>query len=1060
MKGKSQGVQKSEEEQVEEEMRTMFPSYEAEFSLEASEDEKTDRDEEDYVEEALLWKLQEGDLWEISQLHKSFVHSIEPIALPVLKDHLIEIHALRYTAAHGLFLPLANSIPASLDSRLWTHLIACQHLHAQIQGNTSESEDGKLNQSQKNKPFDLYHNPDTWRARKCLDVLRGLRNRIHELLDDWPDHPTLQQILMVVERILSFSIVSPLMRFLVGLEMVLGKCQEWEMNAHRKVSLFLHLETITALVIEWRKLELHSWSRLLDTVTFEMEEEAGKWWFHLYGSLKQDHSVESLFELDETLRKFIEDSPIGQVEARLGFLHAFATELTQSDGSVGRHLWNLYDFYAQFLPLVREKILIMRRPIEKELKDFVKISRWNDLNYWAVKEAVDKSHRTLHKHTKAFKAVLNIPMREGVLKGNEKLQEDKPAPSGLWDKKQEHLVSPEPILPLSSHVLEEKDSLLRHIPRARTLIKEILAKHSIDHAQEIDDFTSQKGLLGSVKAKAKAWTSLPALSGTLTLLPNTKQGQWLDEKLRDCQGYYFKSIYRYDNLEILALSPAKELGLPVIHRIQGITPQFLERIQHELSKCLEALVEFNLVLESHPGEVDDVFAISPAVPFRESMVPRNFPMNVDVVQTLKTRCESAIGKLMGILQQDASDQKLHLSQDDILKQKESLNEAVKEISGLKAASVVLSEALASPIQHLHSAISCVKCEHGNWIDDIAAAAISIDKAKLEADIEAITESILLGIQAMYKQMTEIESKETEGFNLPDVNVQDEMWQRLHGNNKLGEWLQDLHSHDHLIHLPSSLQGKLKEMETLVSLYEALELSVLCTEIAGLRSSTKLLSVILGIFCQLLSKGFCLPSESMEEGGASDELPTKFEDIRDGGLGEGEGIEDISERIESEDQLEGAQRPGDKEPQADKDLKEEEKGVEMSGDFEGKLQDVSEKEDNQEGDDEEDNDQEEQELDKQMGETDNGADTLDEKIWGDKEEEKDEREGELKEDGGKGGEEEGEEELAPKGEDKEKLEDLEKEEKERKGEGKKPDKDGDVDDDQMNPLHVISESRQG
>ena len=217
-------------------------------------------------------------------------------------------------------------------------------------------------------------------------------------------------------------------------------------------------------------------------------------------------------------------------------------------------------------------------------------------------------------------------------------------------------------------------------------------------------------------------------------------------------------------------------------------------------------MEFSLVLESHPGEVGDVFAISPAVPFRESMIPRNHPLGVDEAKTLKTRCESVITKLIGILQQNASNQKRHLSQDDILKQKESLDEAVKEISGLKAASVVLSGALASPIQQLHFAISHVECEHRNWVDDMTTAAISMDKAKLEADIETMTESILLGIQAMYKQMTEIESKESEGFNLPDVKVQDVMWQQLHGNNKLREWLQDLHLHDCLIRLPGSLLG--------------------------------------------------------------------------------------------------------------------------------------------------------------------------------------------------------------------------------------------------------------
>lgn len=57
-----------------------------------------------------------------------------------------------------------------------------------------------------------------------------------------------------------------------------------------------------------------------------------------------------------------------------------------------------------------------------------------------------------------------------------------------------------------------------------------------------------------------------------------------------------------------------------------------------------------------------------------------------------------------------------------------------------------------------------------------------------------------------------------------------------------------------------------------------------------------------------------------------------------GLGEGEGEKDVSERIESEDQLDDAQPAGqEKEQEEDKDCKEEDKGIEMSEDFESKLQ---------------------------------------------------------------------------------------------------------------------------
>lgn len=93
------------------------------------------------------------------------------------------------------------------------------------------------------------------------------------------------QITVVIERILAFSLSSPLAKFLNGLEILLSKSQvggnkaiyvksimcfsyymrlrvvvvfsqDWENNASRTVSLRNELETITQLIIQWRKLEL------------------------------------------------------------------------------------------------------------------------------------------------------------------------------------------------------------------------------------------------------------------------------------------------------------------------------------------------------------------------------------------------------------------------------------------------------------------------------------------------------------------------------------------------------------------------------------------------------------------------------------------------------------------------------------------------------------------------------------------------------------------------------------------------------------------------------------
>lgn len=37
-----------------------------------------------------------------------------------------------------------------------------------------------------------------------------------------------------------------------------------------------------------------------------------------------------------------------------------------------------------------ERIAFVRKPIETELKEFVKIAKWNDINFYALKESVKK----------------------------------------------------------------------------------------------------------------------------------------------------------------------------------------------------------------------------------------------------------------------------------------------------------------------------------------------------------------------------------------------------------------------------------------------------------------------------------------------------------------------------------------------------------------------------------------------------------------------------------------------------------------------------------------------
>lgn len=82
-------------------------------------------------------------------------------------------------------------------------------------------------------------------------------------------------------------------------------------------------------------------------------------------------------------------------------------------------------------------------------------------------------------------------------------------------------------------------------------------------------------------------------------------------------------------------------------------------------------------------------------------------------------------------------------------------------------------------------------------------------------------------------------------------------------------------------------------------YLNLSQNLLVNLLAAHRATSKLLSVLLSIFTDLASKGFCVPPE-IEEG--EGEGATEFEDIEGGGIGEGEGMKDVSDQIENEDQV--------------------------------------------------------------------------------------------------------------------------------------------------------------
>ena len=152
-----------------------------------------------------------------------------------------------------------------------------------------------------------------------------------------------------------------------------------------------------------------------------------------------------------------------------------------------------------------------------------------------------------------------------------------------------------------------------------------------------------------------------------------------------------------------------------------------------------------------------------------------------------------------------------------------------------------------------------------------------------------------------------------------------------------------------------------------------------------RSLAKLNYVLVRVFRVLIAKGYCADniSNGDDGDGERDVGGMTFEDDQDGtGMGEGDGKQDVTDQLESEEQLLGLKNKdqGDNptDQQDSKELNEEEakQGMEMEGDFEGDLFDVPDQsqEDEHDGDDDE-------ELDREMGDgPDKNEDIIDEKMW--------------------------------------------------------------------------------
>ncbi|KAL0028971.1 hypothetical protein WJX77_009058 [Trebouxia sp. C0004] len=255
----------------------------------------------------------------------------------------------------------------------------------------------------------------------------SLKARLEQLLVEWPEHPVLVQLSAICDRLTGLSVQSPLKAALTGLELLLARAQVWEESAAKHVSLARELEAVAALATRWRKLELAAWRNLLNTTRSRHAAGAHRTWFHLYRLVleqppeahAEEEGRQQIQQVAIAVEQFLQTSTVGEYEQRLNMVwsfrcHALVQCQIQSQNpqrwtAIAAALYNTYRYYKQFLALMQKAIADGLAELEKQLEDFVRLAKWEDRGYYAMKATTERNQRQLHRLTRRGEEALSQP---------------------------------------------------------------------------------------------------------------------------------------------------------------------------------------------------------------------------------------------------------------------------------------------------------------------------------------------------------------------------------------------------------------------------------------------------------------------------------------------------------------------------------------------------------------------------------------------------------------------------------------------------------------------------
>ncbi|XP_061400556.1 midasin [Musca vetustissima] len=362
-----------------------------------------------------------------------------------------------YKKRLAVFSRIYNSYKAAvneiMDGQCYNSLCFSISLQQDLLNDT-----GNYKLPQKQHSYNFYKDSNISEILNCTDVLKAIEERVDKELELYPEHATLLDIKRIIARIRLLPSTASVVRFNTGFQLLRQKVAQWNEVAHKNNHLKAEEQEIAEYVQRWTRLELQFWRNCMSQTEEKVETSAYKYWFFIYNLLQEylagceiDSSLSDIRETEkrfanletqepdssskpaadckskvelkdilQILRQFVESSCYGDFEIRLQLLMAFELYLhnslnyCQEGGEEENHklqliygLRNLQLYFAQFGKEIVEHNKAIRGPIEKKLKELVKIESYNkDLSYFSMRNNVARVHRNLNKFLKEYEKLL------------------------------------------------------------------------------------------------------------------------------------------------------------------------------------------------------------------------------------------------------------------------------------------------------------------------------------------------------------------------------------------------------------------------------------------------------------------------------------------------------------------------------------------------------------------------------------------------------------------------------------------------------------------------------